>query len=128
MTCTKATGAHLRSGLANSKTVWRGSRVSFRSNVHSDARADLLQFNRAALTVVSNLTEERLRDYANVLASRSIGTAEASARATALLAREVRRQAYVLSFIDGFMVLGYPVFVALLLILFYATRRRNPPL
>ena len=46
------------------------------------------------VTEGSNLTEERLRDYANVLASRSIGTAEANARATALLAREVQKQAY----------------------------------
>jgi len=75
------------------------------------------------VTVGSNLTEERLRDYANVLASRSIGTPEAYARATALLAREVQKQAYVLSFIDGFMVLGFAVFVALLLILLL----RDPP-
>jgi hypothetical protein len=36
------------------------------------------------VTVGSDLTEERLRDYANVWASRSSGTAEAYARATAL--------------------------------------------
>ena len=61
------------------------------------------------------LTSERRREVA--------GTAEANARATALLAREVQKQAYVLSFIDGFMVLGFAVFVALLLILFL----RDPP-
>jgi hypothetical protein len=44
------------------------------------------------VTVGSDLTEERLRDYANVWASRSSGTAEAYARATALLAREVQKR------------------------------------
>ena len=42
---------------------------------------------------------------------------EAAARAAALLARSVQNQAYVLAYIDGFMVLGFAVISALLLML-----------
>jgi MFS transporter, DHA2 family, multidrug resistance protein len=48
---------------------------------------------------------------------------DANARATALLADAVRNQAYVLAFIDGFMVLGFAVIGVLLLMLFL----RVPP-
>ena len=75
------------------------------------------------VTAGSALTEHRLLDYADALTSRSIGSAQANARAAALLAREVQKQAYVLSYIDGFMVLGFAVFGALLLIFFL----RDPP-
>jgi MFS transporter, DHA2 family, multidrug resistance protein len=71
----------------------------------------------------SLLTDQRLEDYAKAIAGRSIGHPEAAARATALLARAVQNQAYVLAFIDGFMVLGFAVIGALLLMLLL----RDPP-
>jgi MFS transporter, DHA2 family, multidrug resistance protein len=71
----------------------------------------------------SLLTDQRLEDYAKAIAGRSIGHPEAAARATALLARAVQNQAYVLAFIDGFMVLGFAVIRALLLMLLL----RDPP-
>jgi DHA2 family multidrug resistance protein len=64
------------------------------------------------------LTEQRLQDYAHAVTGRSIGQAEADARATALLARSVQNQANVLAYIDGFMVLGFVVIGALTLMLF----------
>jgi MFS transporter, DHA2 family, multidrug resistance protein len=75
------------------------------------------------VNVGSFLTDQRLEYYAKFFGSRSIGDPEASARATALLARAVQNQAYVLAFIDGFMVLGFAVIGALLLMLLL----RDPP-
>ena len=46
-----------------------------------------------------------------------MGDPEAAARATALLARAVQNQAYVLAYIDAFMALGFAVIGALLLML-----------
>jgi MFS transporter, DHA2 family, multidrug resistance protein len=71
----------------------------------------------------SLLTDQRLEQYAKAVAGRSVGDPEAAARATALLARAVQNQAYVLAYIDGFMVLGFAVFGALLLMLLL----RDPP-
>jgi MFS transporter, DHA2 family, multidrug resistance protein len=70
------------------------------------------------------MTDQRLQDYAHAVAGRSVGQTEANARATALLAHAVQNQAYVLAFIDAFMVLGYAVIGALLLILLL---RKPPP-
>ena len=64
------------------------------------------------------LTDQRLEEYAQAVAGRSICQPEAAARATALLARAVQNQAYVLACIDGFMVLGFAVISALFLMLF----------
>jgi MFS transporter, DHA2 family, multidrug resistance protein len=55
------------------------------------------------------MTDQRLQGYARAVAGRSIGQPEAAARATALLARSVQNQAYVLAYIDGFMVIGFAV-------------------
>jgi MFS transporter, DHA2 family, multidrug resistance protein len=52
-----------------------------------------------------------------------VGDPEATARATALLARAVQNQAYVLAYIDAFMFLGFAVIGALLLMLLL----RDPP-
>jgi DHA2 family multidrug resistance protein len=71
----------------------------------------------------SLLTDQRLQDYVKAVAERSIGPAEANARATALLARSVQVQANVLSYIDGFMVFGFAALGALLLVLLL----RSPP-
>jgi hypothetical protein len=71
----------------------------------------------------SLLTDQRLEQYTNAVAGRSVGAPEAAARATALLARAVQNQAYVLAYIDAFMVLGLAVIGALLLMLLL----RDPP-
>jgi DHA2 family multidrug resistance protein len=71
----------------------------------------------------SLLTNQRLEDYAKAVTGRSVGDPEAAARATALLARAVQKQAYVLAYIDAFMVLGFSVIGALLLMLLL----RDPP-
>src|ERR1700722_8944485 len=71
----------------------------------------------------SLLTNQRRDEYARSVAGRSIGDPEAQARAIALLARAVQNQAYVLAYIDGFMVLGFAVIGALLLMLLL----RDPP-
>jgi DHA2 family multidrug resistance protein len=71
----------------------------------------------------SLLTDQRLEEYARAVAGRSVGQPEAAARATALLARAVQNQAYVLAYVDGFMVLGFAVIGALMLMLLL----RDPP-
>jgi len=71
----------------------------------------------------TSLTVQRLEDYGHAVVGRSIGLAEANARATALLAGAVQKQAYVLAFIDSFMVLGFAVIGALLTML----PLRTPP-
>ena len=67
--------------------------------------------------VGSQATEQRLQYYANAVGGRSNGTAQAGARAVAVLAQTVQHQASVLSYIDGFMLLGFAAFGALLLML-----------
>jgi MFS transporter, DHA2 family, multidrug resistance protein len=71
----------------------------------------------------SLLTNQRLDEYAKAIAGRSVGAPEAAARADALLARAVQDQAYVLAYIDGFMVLGFAVVGVLFLMLLL----RDPP-
>jgi DHA2 family multidrug resistance protein len=78
------------------------------------------------VTTGSTLTDQRLHDYAAVVAARSVGQAEAKARAIALLARSVQTQAYVLAFIDGFMVLGFAVIGVLLVMLVLRTPTPAP--
>ena len=68
-------------------------------------------------------TIQRLQDYVGAVIGRSVGQSGANARATVLLADAVRTQAYVLSYIDGFMVIGFAAIGALLLMLFL----REPP-
>jgi MFS transporter, DHA2 family, multidrug resistance protein len=69
----------------------------------------------------SHTTEERLQYYANMLGARSNG--QSGARATALLAHAVQNQANVLSYIDGFMLLGFSALGGLLLMLLL----KDPP-
>jgi DHA2 family multidrug resistance protein len=75
------------------------------------------------VTSGSLLTDQRLQDYARAVTGRSAGQDEASGRATALLAAAVEKQANVLAYIDGFMILGFAVIGALLLMLLL----RDPP-
>ncbi len=72
----------------------------------------------------SSATHERLQVYAGAVAARSVGPAEASARATALLARSVQIQANVLAYIDGFMVIGFAMIGVPLMML----ALRDPPM
>jgi MFS transporter, DHA2 family, multidrug resistance protein len=75
------------------------------------------------VTSGSSSTVTRLQGYANAVIGRSVGYPAAHARATALLARAVRNQSYVLAFIDGFMILGFAVIAGVLLMLLL----RTPP-
>ena len=75
------------------------------------------------VSVGSFATAQRLQDYVGAVISRSIGQSGANERATALLARAVQTQANVLSYIDGFMVIGFAAIVVLLLMLLL----RQPP-
>lgn len=75
------------------------------------------------VTADSLLTNQRLQEQAQALAGLSVGQTEATARSTALLARSVQGQAYVLAFIDGFMIVGFAAIGALLLMLLL----RTPP-
>jgi DHA2 family multidrug resistance protein len=68
-------------------------------------------------------TNHRLQEYAQAVAARSVGPPDANGRATGLLAHAVQIQADVLSYIDGFMVVGFATIVVLLLMLLL----RDPP-
>src|SRR5262249_5160593 len=76
----------------------------------------------------SVLTDERLHHYARAVAGRSVGPSEANARATALLGRAVQQQAYVLAFIDAFMIIGFAVIAGLLLMLLFRPAPADQPL
>jgi len=78
------------------------------------------------VTTGSLLTDQRLQDYARAVTGRSVGEVEANARGTALLARAVQGQAYVLAYIDGFMFLGFATIGALLLMVFLRTPPGQP--
>ena len=75
------------------------------------------------VTTGSVETSQRLQEYAQAVAARSVGPAAANARATGLLAHSVQVQAYVLAYIDGFMVIGFAAIGVLLMML----TLRNPP-
>ena len=75
------------------------------------------------VVVGSQATQQRLQDYANAVNGRSNGSSEADARAIALLAHSVNNQASVLSYIDGFMLLGFAALGALCLMLLL----KDPP-
>jgi DHA2 family multidrug resistance protein len=75
------------------------------------------------VVVGSQATQQRLQDYANAVNGRSNGSSEADARAAALLAHSVNNQASVLSYIDGFMLLGFAALGALCLMLLL----KDPP-
>jgi MFS transporter, DHA2 family, multidrug resistance protein len=68
----------------------------------------------------------RLEQYGAAVFGRSIGEATAQARAIALLAQTLRRQAYVLAFIDAFMIMGVGVIVGLLLMILLRTPPAKP--
>jgi MFS transporter, DHA2 family, multidrug resistance protein len=68
-------------------------------------------------------TVQRLQQYVGAVMSRSVGQAGAEARGVGLLARAVQTQADVLSYIDGFMVIGFAAIGVLLLMLLL----REPP-
>jgi DHA2 family multidrug resistance protein len=76
------------------------------------------------VTPGSLATGQRLQGYAQAVTGRSVGQAEASARATALLANSVQIQANVLAYIDGFMVIGFAAAGVLLVMLVL----RDPPM
>ncbi|HYF87701.1 MFS transporter [Azospirillum sp.] len=61
-------------------------------------------------------TVRRLAGTAAGIAARSAGNEEASLRALSLLSSAVRKQAYVLAYIDGFIVIGWFIVGGLLLI------------
>ena len=75
------------------------------------------------VTSGSLLTDQRLQEYAGAVTARSIGAPEAQARATQLLAQAVQRQANVLAYIDGVMVLGFAALAVLVMMQFL----RDPP-
>jgi MFS transporter, DHA2 family, multidrug resistance protein len=74
----------------------------------------------------SSSAGDRLQAYAKAVAGRSVGEPAAHARATALLARAVRNQSYVLAFVDGFMILGFGVIAGLLVMLLLRTPPAQP--
>ena len=75
------------------------------------------------VTTGSVETSQRLQEYAQAVAARSVGPAAANGRATGLLAHSVQVQAYVLAYIDGFMVIGFAAIGVLLMMLIL----RDPP-
>jgi len=58
----------------------------------------------------------QLAGYAARVVARSVGNTEASERAISLLSGLVRNQAYVLAYIDGFLVIGWLIIGGLVLI------------
>jgi MFS transporter, DHA2 family, multidrug resistance protein len=67
-----------------------------------------LYSNLVGLHAVSGATstDVRLQNYASAVLGRSIGDPEAHERGTSLRASAIRKQSYVLAYIDGFMILG----------------------
>lgn len=63
----------------------------------------------------NSVVAERLAEYATAVAARSPGTA-AAARATGLLAQAIRTQAYVQSYVDGFLLVAAVMAAALLMV------------
>jgi DHA2 family multidrug resistance protein len=88
--------------------------VRVREQVHSN-------FIGLHVATGSLITDDRLQGYARAVAGRSIGQPDANARATALLAHSVQAQAYVLAYIDGFMIIGFAVIGMLFLMLLLRT-------
>lgn len=88
--------------------------------VREQVRSNLIGLHVSAGSLI---TDDRLQDYAQAVAGRSVGQPDANARATQLLAHSVQIQANVLAYIDGFMITGIAVIGMLLLMLLL----RTPP-
>jgi DHA2 family multidrug resistance protein len=89
-----------------------------------------LHSNLLGLHVVvgDDATGARLQAYQSAMAPHSLGTAEATARATGLLSRAVQVEANVLSYIDGFMLAGLTALASLgVMLLLRAAPVRPPP-
>jgi DHA2 family multidrug resistance protein len=91
-------------------TAFMQTFIRVREQVHSN----LIGLN---VTTGSPLTDQRVLEYAQAVAGHSTDQAETNARAIVLLARSVRDQAYVLAFIDGFMIISFTAIGALLMML-----------
>ena len=80
------------------------------------------------------LTDERLRFLTGGVSSNSTGMDEAQARSAALLGGQVRRQAFTLAYMDGFMIIAW-VCVGIIVLIAFMKRTRilfdsqspNPP-
>jgi len=73
--------------------------------------------------VGDSMLDERIRNYAEAVSSRSVGDPEANSRAVSLLGSAVRTQANVQSYIDAFAIVAFAICAALVLIAFL----RDPP-
>lgn len=69
------------------------------------------------------MLDQRLKEYASAVASRSTGAPDANGRALSLLASAVQKQANVQSYIDAFAIVTFAMCAAFVLI----TLLRNPP-
>jgi DHA2 family multidrug resistance protein len=69
------------------------------------------------------MLEQRVKEYASAVASRSTGDPEENGRALSLLASAVQKQANVQSYIDAFAIVTFAICAAFVLIAFL----RDPP-
>jgi MFS transporter, DHA2 family, multidrug resistance protein len=92
---------------------------------HFLAEREKLHSNLLGLHVTSGswITDENLHLLAAGVYAKSSGAAEAAARAVDLVGARLRLQAYALSLIDGFLLVAWACFLALLLT---ALLRRSP--
>jgi DHA2 family multidrug resistance protein len=92
---------------------------------HFIAEREKLHSNLLGLHVTSGswITDRNLHALAAGVYAKSFGAAEAAARAVDLVAARLRLQAYALSLIDGFLLVAWACFLALLLT---ALLRKSP--
>jgi DHA2 family multidrug resistance protein len=92
---------------------------------HFLADREKLHSNLLGLHVSSGnwITDANIRAMTAGLSSKSSGMSSAGARAVDLIAARLRLQAYTLSLIDGFLLVAWTCFIALLLI---ALLRKSP--
>ena len=101
------------------------ARPSYRPSC--DTRTSLFEFGRAACRDRHVAHERAVAEFTHgSWKGRSVGQVEANARPAALLADVVQKQAFVLAYIDGFMVLGFSVIGVLLLMLLLRTPPAQP--
>ena len=90
-------------------TAFMQTFVRVREQIHSN----LIGTHVEALAA---LTNDRLAAYRSAVGARTADLAEASARATKLLATTVAQQAAVLAYIDGFLAAAAGAFICLMLV------------
>ncbi|MDW9379687.1 DHA2 family efflux MFS transporter permease subunit [Chryseobacterium sp. JV558] len=87
----------------------------------AEHRTDLV----SNITPTNNLVTERLNNYTQLFQSKGFGLQDAQHRAISLMDMIVQKQAFILSYIDAYLLIGAAFVLCLPLLLFFSIKKGN---